>query len=131
MRRFILLVLVLVTTIACKKGKPVAESERIIGKWNLVLTTGGIAGIHQTPAQSGHTKSLTFRTDNTYTAVIDGSTANNSYYVKDEYSADYQKNVWMLYLNGTDKYIVNYVHDTLTIDMNAVVDGTTDWFVRQ
>lgn len=131
MRAFILLALVSASMFACKKENRVSSSDPIIGKWNLVLTTGGIAGIHQTPAQTGHTKSITFRTDNTYTTVMDGSVANNNYYIRDEYSADYQKNVKMLYLNGTDKYIVNYVHDTLTIDMNAVVDGTTDWFVKE
>ena len=130
MRTFILLALLSITSVACKKDRQAAETGRIIGKWNLVLTTGGLAGLHTTPAQSGHTESMTFRTDNTCTIINNANVTTGSFSIKDEYSADLQKNVEMLHVDG-GKYIINYVQDTLLLGMDAVVDGTTDWFVKE
>ena len=130
MRSLIIATILLMATLACKKDKK-SSNANLIGKWNLVLTTGGLAGLHVTPAQTGHTKSYVFEANNFCTIINDGRSGTSSYYVKNEYSQTYQKNVDMLYLGNTDKQQIDYAHDTLVLSYDIALDGTSDWFVKE
>ncbi len=72
MRKLFLLVLVVVLLGAsCDDHTPVPNS--IIGKWNWISSTGGIAGSTYTPQNTGESIRLEFSSDSMYSQYLNDS----------------------------------------------------------
>lgn len=73
-KRFILgitLLLMISPMLARVKNDNQQMLDKLIGTWCWVETTGGIAGVHQTPASTGHTRKLIFNKDLTFQVYED------------------------------------------------------------
>ncbi len=108
---------------------PVDESTSLTGSWKLVLITGGIAGMHQAPGP-GQNKHVTFRGDGTCTTVFATDTTNTTYSLRVDTATSYGTLCNFLTIGDNDQMIYRFAHDTLTIEMDGIVDGTSDWMVR-
>jgi hypothetical protein len=58
MKRFFQLMLFIIPLMSCTTDKIIVENSSIIEKWNWIESTGGIAGITQTPQSTGKTIQL-------------------------------------------------------------------------
>lgn len=48
--------------------------NHLVGKWTWLSTSGGIAGVHQTPENTGDVRSLIFTSDSIYIEIENGDT---------------------------------------------------------
>lgn len=58
--------------ISCAKREDEAENEQYVGVWNWVSTDGGIANEHQTPANTGITRTMDLTVDYHYSIKENG-----------------------------------------------------------
>jgi len=130
MTKTILFALLLISAVACKKDKTHPSininSGTIIGKWDLVLMTGGFAGVHETATQWGHHASYTFRTDSICQCTVDTSNTYEPYSIQTD-----SLNVTSLLINGSKAFILGSAHDTLTMYNDMISDATTDWYTKE
>jgi hypothetical protein len=118
---------------SCHKPQtPVITASSLTGRWNMVLVTGGIAGIRMTAAQYGQERTYEFFENGRCTITTNGDKARTSYstnVVADPMSG---RPINYLYLaNSTSHYTYTFTHDTLLLDMGSMVDGFTEWYVRR
>ncbi len=127
-RSLICAIALLSATLSCKKDPP-KPVNKFTGKWEMVLVTGGIAGIHMTPAQFGHTAGITFYHDSTVSVVRDGSLATGTYTTNIDSQNLYHKTLIKFRTDGS-VYEYQFLHDTLTLYPYGLMDGFTEWYVR-
>lgn len=74
--------MLLLLAISCNKDKTShrnLSSFAFPGTWKWVLTTGGFAGIHETPASTGNSMTLILNADSTLSLVENGHTTTGTY----------------------------------------------------
>ncbi len=127
---FIALSLLVTVNYSCKKHTPTTTHPGLTGKWQFVLMTGGIANVHLTEKQWGHTKSYIFAEKSKCTLTMDNDATVTTYktYLDTSYSTGGQAN-FVEIGNGT-KYEYSFRHDTLLLADDIRVDGMTEWYVK-
>lgn len=118
-------------TFSCKKDKTKPKNA-FVGRWDMVWVTGGIAGIHMTPKEFGHTKSYTFYIDSTCTIMEDSVIANTVYSTNIGTPYYYHLGTkYMIFRNTGTVYEYSFAHDTLKFYPAGLMDGFTEWYVKQ
>lgn len=115
--------------ISCKKDAPTNSS--IVGKWQWIKTTGGIAGITTTPQSTHQTWTFAFNADLTYTEA--GTMFDEPLLGK--YQVTVANNIPTLNLVTNNNVLAQYsymapIHDTLYL-YEQYADGFTSTFVRK
>jgi hypothetical protein len=127
-----LLIATLFLATSCRKDKvSKQEASAIEGKWQLVLITGGFAGLHMTAAEWGHTQSYEFRSPNKCTYIYDGSVVKTKYSLSTGISYSTGKDGTFVSVRSNGMYEYSFVGDTLILAMNVAADGTSEWYVKQ
>jgi len=66
-RTYLLTISICIMTItSCKKDKLQGEYEVLVGEWEWVETIEGNSGVHDTPAETGYSKTINFKEKGTY-----------------------------------------------------------------
>lgn len=111
-KAFIILVSLLYITTSCKKEN---LQSSITGKWNWIESNGGFAGIHETPASTGKTITLTI-TNNQIKTYVNDSLINDSNYklIKDKtiFGNDLKD---LIVINNGLRYLVQINGNTLSL----------------
>ena len=117
----------------CRKTEvPTPVPGSLSGRWEMVLVTGGIAGIRMTADQYGQHQTYQFYNNGRCIITTNGNTTRTTYstnVVTDAYTG--QPVNYLLLANTTNKYTYTFTHDTLLLDMGSMVDGFTEWYVRR
>ena len=118
---------------ACKKSKLETDvRNRVQGKWKLVRITGGIGGLDLSADAWGHTQSYEFKSSGICKYTFDGATTKTTYTVfralSNTSGADAD---FVTIAKSKMTYEVSFAHDTLVMAMDAAVDGTSEWYVRE
>lgn len=131
MKRYaILFMLLIFACIACKKDKKPTPSG-IIGNWRWIQTHGGIAGIQETPATTGHNLHYVFRTDSSCTIISDSNAVKTRYSISKDTSYIPGQFTNMITIIGAEPYgVLTMMHDSLII-ADSYVDGYDYIFVRE
>jgi hypothetical protein len=131
MKKLFLILILAIVAVSCKKDKQVGtiNNNTIIGKWDLVLVTGGIANIHETAAQSGHHASVTFKPDQSCVFTYDTNITTHKTYTLVPNNISHQLND--LYIDGVYGLTLSYVNDTLGMSNKNISDATADWYVKE
>jgi len=128
----LLIVPMLLNASSCKKNKETSQppaSNTVVGKWKLVLITGGIGGIHMTADECGHSKSMLLNTDETYSFIEDGKVNKGKYKTGTDKVGN--NTIDIIAFNGTDNMQYTWTHDTLVLNMYNMSDVMFDWYVRE
>ncbi len=130
-----LIILLSFTAIACKRKNPktpdITPAFTPVGTWKWVLTTGGIAGVHQTPASTGHSLTYTFRADSTANILTDTSNVNTTYAIEHDTAFLTSGGVTdFLKVQGILLGIMSSHNDTMIITQDFV-DGFYFYYVKQ
>jgi hypothetical protein len=126
---------VLLTIAGCHaNGRPQGpgsvDAPEILGAWNWVESTGGIAGITKTPQSSGETWKIEFREDGTYREVRNGQETTGSYVIEKRTSIfDHEMRPAIVIQGRPDVIPARSGGDHLTLSDN-VYDGFNNTFVR-
>ncbi len=117
----------------CRKTKVINTVPGYLpGQWDMVLVTGGIAGIRMTADQYGQHQTYQFYNNGRCIITTDGNTTRTTYSTNTVTDANTGQLVnYLLLANTTNKYTYTFVHDTLLLDMGSMVDGITGWYVRR
>jgi len=135
MPKRLITILSAICLMACSKSANITphptliiNNQNLIGKWQLVLVTGGLAGIHETAAQWGHTESFTFTANNTISHSLDTALNDlgNYYLINDSLYAGKDVYIDSVYFNT-----LYAAHDTLVMANARILDGTSSWYIRQ
>lgn len=102
------------------------QKRSIYGSWELVLTTGGIAGMQRYAKEQGPAKSCTFGTDGIYRLVINGKTITRERFSL--ISQIEEADTAMLIVPQMLQY--EFAHDTLLLSEFQTADALTEWYVR-
>lgn len=112
--KLLLISLISLTIFSCEKED--TNLSGLIGKWNWVSSTGGIAGITYTPKSIGYTKTIEFTGDSIFRLYRNDTLIVESKYQLIRYKSIYNQDSALLinYGNGfmRQSYINNYP-DTL------------------
>ena len=101
----------------------------VTGTWKLVRITGGFGGIDMAP-EPGENKSVTFRSDNSCTTIFGTDTVNTTYSLRIDSSVSYRSLRNFVTIADNNRLLYSFAHDTMTIEMDGIADGTTEWMVR-
>lgn len=66
-KKIILLTAFLFLLFSCGTREDETDNEQYVGVWNWVSTDGGLANVHQTPSNTGVTRTLTLTAESFYT----------------------------------------------------------------
>ncbi len=102
----------------------------ITGSWKLALITGGFASLHFIPGPDQQ-KHITFRTDGTCTTTTTTDTVTAPYSLRLDSSISYMAVRKFVTIGDNNRLMYSFVHDSLTIEMDGIADGTTDWLIRE
>ena len=111
--------------------KDIVKTE-LVGKWEWVSTTGGIAGIHQTPQTLGYTYTVVYTKDGKYEKYDQNNQLVLTYpfkIIKDVSIFDNKEHT-MIQLNNTMNYSFEIKKDSLFLSQE-VYDGFNEVFVRK
>ena len=87
------------------------ENPTLIGKWNWVITEGGISGYDQvTPEDSGKTFQLNFNEDSSYLVLENGIEKSNG-----EYTLTLSQSIYSLELENFISYSEYFVDDWIVV----------------
>ncbi|NMH29269.1 hypothetical protein [Flavobacterium silvaticum] len=81
----LILLTLLMTILGCSSddnSNPVAANTQIIGQWNWIQSTGGLAGVTESPESTGNTITLTI-SDTSVKRYVNGTLASESAYTID------------------------------------------------
>jgi len=107
-------------------------STRLIGKWEWVSTTGGIAGVHQTPQKLGYTYWIAFTNDSLYQLFDKNNilTSSNQYTVFNDVSIFTSHLHQMMKADNLLRSSFEVRNDSLFINQEAM-DGFDAVFIRE
>ena len=120
-------ILLAITLLSCSKDD--SYNNAIVGKWNWVLTTGGFAGVHETPASTKQIWSYEFRSNNTYTLLRNDTIAASGNFTLSSTDANGLKtNIINMENSMIQSYIIQ--RDTLILADIYVCDGFISSYSR-
>jgi hypothetical protein len=126
------LLLLVAATISCKNKDLPKPVNQLVGNWELVWITGGIAGIQMTPAQFGHTANYALYPDSTCSIIRDGHLVTTTYGTNIDSPHYYTLGTRTItFRNDGATYVYSFAHDTLQFYPKGLSDGFTEWYVRK
>ena len=122
---------VLAATIACDGSTGPSDLPRILGRWDWVESTGGIAGVTLTPASTGHEMSLQFLPVGQVRLYEDGSLVRTvGYGVVGDPEADSVELTYQPALWGFESQTATFPSDLELVLTDPCCDGFTYRWVR-
>jgi hypothetical protein len=113
---------------SCKKKD---NAKHVIeGKWEMVLVTGGIGGVHLSGPDLPYTQTYTFDSKGTFTWVFDAKARTGQYTLGIERLSTGDE-IDIVSLGGGVDYQYSFRHDTLVLNAYDHTDITYEWFVRR
>ncbi|TRZ41585.1 hypothetical protein [Robertkochia solimangrovi] len=127
MIRHLLIVFAFAGILACSTTD---DSPQLNGTWIWTRTTGGIAGLDQTPESTDNIQKLEITSEN-ITYFVNGEKTNTTPYTLEvRTSGIYQKEVPMLIFENGNQLIYALNKDTLTLT-DDLVDGFMHSYTRE
>lgn len=122
--------LVLLFLASCSNDEPQIKANELVGEWKWVRTTGGFAGVNQTPAE-GEVKMLQFNNDYAYQKTNNGTVVKSGkYLLGTTESMLFNKEMPSLTLDSIETYLYAYDGDVLTLSED-VYDGFSYQYIRK
>ena len=118
---------------ACTK-KTSDTSPSIVGHWEWVKSTGGLANVNLTPQNTGRSWALTFNSDLTCIQTGDFRSNQTGAFTLTEQIILSERIQWInITFNGRiENYSYSFIsRDTLRLDENLDVDGLSNFFVKR
>jgi hypothetical protein len=113
MKKIIILLVIIVFSLGCKKDDSFISSSSLIGEWSWLSTCGGIAGICYTPKSTNQRINLVFTVDSTYRSFINDTLKDSGiFHVYKLISADTNDTSNILQY-GSKSEIFSIIRDTL------------------
>lgn len=133
MRLMILIATAALLAGGCRKTEISTSSAGFLpGRWDMVLVTGGIAGIRMTAEEYGQHQTYQFHNNGRCVITTNGNTTRTTYSTNVVADANTGQAVnYLLLANTSNRYTYSFAHDTLLLDMGSMVDGITGWYVRR
>lgn len=130
MKRFLYIIFLVAIIAACKKSQNPTPRD-IVGKWELSLEVGGIAGT-TTHYAAGNGNILQLNADNTYQAFWPGSLVYHGTFqiIKGSVMIGTNKFDGIYYDHNSSGQVIQLRGDTLTIGMDYD-DGIATSYLRQ
>lgn len=131
--KYLFLALILLAATGCKKESTATTTVTPVvfsftGTWKWVKAEGGIAGITETPASTGHTLQYTFHADSSMIITTDTSTVSTTFSTSVLTSLGGHTNLITIGANEPKSY--GYYSDTLVLT-DLISDGFAYFFVKQ
>jgi len=130
MKKILFIICLVIIIVGCKKSQNPTPQD-IVGKWELTLEVGGIAGITN-HYQPGNGNILQLNADNTYQTFTQGSLVYHGVYqiIKSSITIGANKFDGIYYDHNTTGEVIQLQGDTLTIGMDYD-DGIAASYIRQ
>ncbi|MBX2905274.1 MAG: hypothetical protein KF744_04500 [Taibaiella sp.] len=126
---FFIFIMCLVVISSCKKSDK--QRNAIEGKWEMVMVTGGIGGVHLTGADLPYTQTYIFDNNGTFTWVFDAKTRTGHYTLGKDKLSGTTTEIDIVNLDAGVDYQYSFSHDTLVLNAYDHTDITYEWFVRR
>ena len=138
MKTFVMIVIsvLMISVMGCQKKEDsttiTGTGTGLVGKWEWVSTTGGIAGVHQTPQKLGYTYWIAFTTDSLYQVFDKNSlmTSSNHFTVFNDISIFTTHIHQMLKSDNSIRSSFDVRNDSLFM-YQEVMDGFDMVFIRK
>lgn len=123
--------LVVASASACAQGTGPDSFDRILGRWDWVESSGGIAGVTQTPASTGHSMLLQFLPVGQVRLFEDGALVRTvTYSALEDASGDFVDVAYNPPLMGFASQTATFPTDGELVLTDPCCDGFTYRYVR-
>jgi hypothetical protein len=123
---FILTLLAFAACSGSDSGSGAKSNESIVGNWVWYETTGGIAGVHETPENTGETRKVVFEDNGNITFYTNGEvTQSSTYTLAIEKTMMSEDPLPVVKVEGTS-FI--YIYSFPYVDELNLVENVTDGF---
>ncbi|MBW8360951.1 MAG: hypothetical protein K0M56_02050 [Kaistella sp.] len=125
-RKLVLPLILLSLAFSCGTREDELSNEQYLGTWNWVSTDGGIGNIHETPANTGIERKMTFTAENHYTITENSTVVNEGTYnlIREVTSTDHSEKIFIDFSNYPD-VMVNSINGPDLHLADDAVDGYT------
>src|SRR5262245_41651013 len=125
---YLLLAAVVIGGNSCSKEH--SQPAGLVGTWNWVYSSGGIAGITETPASTGQTRSMEYTANGQFQSDINGNLRYGQYQIVTASCIHNGGTTNQVkYSNGLSQTFVS-THDSLILD-DEVYDGFRSIYVHR
>ena len=134
-RYFIMIVIGYLLFISCFfsiESKYSSDEERIIGTWNWIKTTGGIAGIEDTPQSTGQTRTIVFDNEQIVKFYVNDSLTKEGVYRLGLAETIFHKDPEpVLFIDDSLWYAYSFPNDNKLILQENIYDGFVHEYRRK
>jgi hypothetical protein len=131
MKKLIFVFFAIIALVSCGRSEDETDNTSVVGKWNWVSTSGGIANTTTTPSSTGKTIVLNLNSDNTFSYTTNGTVTSRGNYTlyKDISNLSHYEATFIKFSGSSMASIIVTQNDQLILS-DDVSDGFTSIYQK-